>query len=201
MSRDASTRQTILEAARDVFLEAGLPGLSMRKVAARSGITATAIYRHFEHKEALLTAICEAGFEVFGSYLMGSLGEATAVTRLDETGMGYMRFGLENPGYYRVIFMSSAEDLGWEAMPESNREKLGPTFQFLVDRVRECIDEGVFAPADPVTLAGHIWAQVHGLVSLYLSGGLRPVIHSQEQFEGFFRDSLQRMREGLQVGG
>ncbi len=48
-----STREVILEAAFQLFLEQGYHGTSMRQVAGRAGITPAAIYNHFQGKEAL----------------------------------------------------------------------------------------------------------------------------------------------------
>ena len=45
------TAADIVAAARDLFLEAGPSGMTMRAVAKRVGISATAIYRHFDDKE------------------------------------------------------------------------------------------------------------------------------------------------------
>lgn len=197
VTQEHSTRETIVVAARDLFVEAGLARFSMRKVAGRAGISATAIYRHFDDKEALLMAVLEHGFEVFGGYLFNSLGAASALGRLTDAGVAYMHFGLENPGYYRMMFMSSCADLGFEDMPENNQEKLAPTFMFLVDRVRECIADGVFRDADPVELAAMIWSHVHGMTSLYLSDSLHPVIRDRAAFEAFYRGSLDRLYQGL----
>ena len=51
------TRATILKSAMEVFLEAGYQEASMRKIAARAGITAGAIYNHFSGKEEMFNEI------------------------------------------------------------------------------------------------------------------------------------------------
>ena len=63
------TRQQILCEAREVFLENGLSGFSMRTVAQRVGVTATALYRHFDGKDALLASMLGEAFATVGSYL------------------------------------------------------------------------------------------------------------------------------------
>ena len=47
------TRELILKSAMDIFLETGYQEASMRKIAARAGITAGAIYKHFSGKEEM----------------------------------------------------------------------------------------------------------------------------------------------------
>ncbi len=60
------TRAAILKSAMEVFLETGYQEASMRKIAARAGITAGAIYKHFSGKEEMFNEI----FEESGRKLM-----------------------------------------------------------------------------------------------------------------------------------
>ncbi len=60
------TRTSILKSAMEVFLEVGYQEASMRKIAARAGITAGAIYKHFSGKEEMFDEI----FEESGKKLM-----------------------------------------------------------------------------------------------------------------------------------
>jgi AcrR family transcriptional regulator len=195
MVEPSDTRSRILSVASELYAKEGLSGLSMRKVAEKVGLTATAIYRHFEDKEALLQALGAEGFRLFGSYLWEALGEGTPEARLVRTGERYLRFALEQSRYYEVIFISPASELGLERLPQQNRERLGSSFQFLVDRVKECMAAGVLAPAEPLDVAVSIWAHVHGLVSLRLMGHLGKV--EESQFEALFHRSVARLLAGL----
>ena len=51
-----STQRAYIKAALDVIEEEGVTGLTLRKVASRLNVTPMAIYKHFENKEALLSA-------------------------------------------------------------------------------------------------------------------------------------------------
>lgn len=53
------TRETILKAAEKEFLEKGFRGASMRNIAGKVGISAAALYWHFDNKEALFDALVE----------------------------------------------------------------------------------------------------------------------------------------------
>jgi AcrR family transcriptional regulator len=178
-----------------VYLEGGPASFSLREVARRSGVSAAAVYRHFDGKEALLGAVCSEGFRIFSSYLLRALGEPTPKGRLLAAGDQYRRFALENPRDYRVIFMSTAEDLGFDRGP-TTPEGTGATFQFLVDRTQECIAARVLAPGDAVAIAAVIWAHVHGLASLRLSGHLASA-GDDVAFAKFFRTSTERLLLGL----
>lgn len=49
-------RQAYIDASLDVIAEVGVEKLSLRKVASRLGVTAMAMYKHFDNKGALITA-------------------------------------------------------------------------------------------------------------------------------------------------
>lgn len=191
------TRDRIVEEARDLYLTGGLSALSMRKVAERVGVSATALYRHFDDKESLLMAVVQAGFERFTSYLLRGLSGKTPAERLTLTGEGYLRFALENPSYYRIMFMSTREDLGYDRFPAQSREKLSSSFQLLVDRTRECQDAGRVRKGDPVELAVVIWSFCHGLVSLYLSGHMGPLDRKPAAFARFYATAQAEFLAGL----
>ncbi len=187
------TRAGLLAAARDVFLEDGETQFSLREVARRVGVSAAAVYRHFDNKEALLLAACTQGFQVFSSYLVRALAARTPLERMLATSEQYRSFALENPLDYRFIFMTVADKVRYpaeETVPQDT------TFQFLVDRVRECTEVGVLAPGDPTITAVLIWAHVHGLVSLRLSEHLHAV-GDDAAFTGLYRASVQRLLRGL----
>lgn len=198
MTRDGdSTRDSIVEQARDLYLAGGMSGLSMRKIAQRVGVSATALYRHFDSKEALLVAVVQAGFETFTSYLLRGLAGASPAERLSLTGEGYLRFALEHPSYYRIMFMASRDDFGFDELPQRSRETLGRSFHLLVDRVRECQESGHLRPGDPVEVAVLIWSFSHGLVSLYLAGHMGPLGGDDQAFAGFFARGQSDLLAGL----
>ena len=57
-----STQIRIFLAARELFDERGMEGISMRRIADKIGITPMAIYKHYPDKDALLNALMLDGF-------------------------------------------------------------------------------------------------------------------------------------------
>jgi AcrR family transcriptional regulator len=163
------TQERILSAARELFLSGGAEAVTMRNVAERVGVTATALYRHFEGKEALLQAVIRSGFEGFGAYLYRALEGSDALDRLRRSGQLYLDFALQQPQMYRTIFMAPRPA---EVACEPEKPGQAPTFRFLSDRVRECMQAGLLKTDEPEAVALAIWSHVHGLVSLHLSGAL-----------------------------
>jgi len=164
-----STRDRILAEARELYAREGLAGLSMRKVAGRLDLSATAIYRHFRDKEALLLRMVEESFQVFASYLVRALSEATPRARFDRTVRAYHDFALDNPNDYGLLFMSSAKHWGLSHVPEDKGAQFRATFQLLVDRIEECMDACVMQRRDPEQTALLVWAHGHGLASLWMT--------------------------------
>jgi AcrR family transcriptional regulator len=189
------TKARLLTEARDLYLEEGFARFSLREVARRVGVSAAAVYRHYDGKEALLRAVCSAGFRIFSSYLLRALAGATPSERMALCAEQYLRFGLENPRDYRVIFMGMVEEFA--AVSSVGKPIEGEqTFQFLVDRVRECMQARVLREDDPHTVATIIWAQVHGLVSLRLSGHLAR-IGTDAEFARFYERATTSLLAGL----
>ncbi len=193
-----STRERLLFHARDLYLAGGTAAVSVREVARRAGVSAAAVYRHFDGRNALLATVCEAGFHRFATYLMRCLSARTPRERILGCSAQYLAFGLEHPQDYRVMFLSPAEEVA-VFLPKGGPEA-APTFQFLVDRVRECQEAGVLRAGEPTAAALAIWAHVHGLVSLWISGQLAHG-RSEAQFRSMYHGAVQRLLEGMATPG
>lgn len=176
-----------------MYLEGGLDGFSMRRLARSLDVTAPALYRHYEGKEALLRDVIDEAFKMFGAFLYRALAGLTAQERLRMTGEGYLAFALEHPRLYQVIHVSP-ELLGFDDLPADVTRQACATGQFLVDRVRECMDADVLAGDDPQAVATTIWAFSHGLVSLYLDGVLTL---DRDAFLAVFHSSFARLFAGI----
>jgi len=171
-----STREQILSEARELFLKRGLSGVSMRLVAEAVGVSATALYRHFNDKDALLASLLGEAFGTFGSYLGRCLGGRTPLERFRICGRAYVEFALDHPRDYELMFLTNCHDLGFKRLRTEVDKRSQPTFDVLVDRVRECIQTGVFVEREPRQLALFAWATLHGPVSLWLLGQLKEAL-------------------------
>lgn len=162
-------RERILECALDLYLEHGLKGLSMRHVGDALGVSATAIYRHYRNKEDLVHNVIGEAIKLFGSYLFSALSAKTPEERYLKSCQAYLDFALEKSKYYDVIFLAPSS-LGETDPPEELQSQIQATFQFLVDRVQECMESGFFRKDDDAhSVAMTIWSHAHGLVSIYLA--------------------------------
>ncbi len=181
-----SMRARILAEAKDIVAGAGARAVTMRGVAARVGVTPMALYRHFPGRDALIAAIVGEAQATFLAYLQRSLAEPTAERRFFAAGDQYLAFALEHPRRYAALFTdagprrpeAAANDAGWED---------AVTFRFLVDRIRDCVADGVLRVDDAEDAALTVWAHVHGLVSLHLAGKLPA---DDARFRAIYRRSV-----------
>ena len=112
-------RAKILDAARELFVAHGVEAVSMRKVAEKIGYTATTLYNHFEDKDVLLHALCEADFGALGESFLKIGKIADPIQRLRKLGEAYIAFALEHPSHYRFMFMTPHPHHGDDQCEES----------------------------------------------------------------------------------
>jgi AcrR family transcriptional regulator len=190
------TRAQIMNEARELFLATGLSGFSMRALASRVGVSATALYRHFADKDALLATLLGEAFQTFGSYLGRSLAGKTPFERIQLAGKAYVDFAIEHPRDYELMFLTNCAELGFDKIQQELNERARPTFEFLVARVDECLAAGVFDPRPTLSIAVYIWSSLHGVVSLWLFGQLG-VVSDPQVFKEQAAFTLDRLLAGL----
>lgn len=168
--RTADTEAAIVEVARDLMAEGGLDALSMRAVARRVGVSATAIYHYFENKQALVDRVVLSGFRRFLQYLEEAAETADAPhDRLHALGRAYLRFATENRQYFKVMFTIHPEDPRTiEDLPG------GGGYELLRSTVEQAMETGHIRREDPDLVAFYLWAHVHGLATLTLFCELEP---------------------------
>ena len=98
-------RLKLLKAALEVVCEEGLSGLSMRRLAARVGMTPMATYRHFRDKEALVAALVELGFERWSEYLDRTRRARSPLVRMKRVLEQYVDFSIEQPRLFDLMFL------------------------------------------------------------------------------------------------
>jgi AcrR family transcriptional regulator len=186
-------REHILACACDLYLEKGLDGFSMRKLAKQVGITAPAIYRHYDGREEVLSDILREAHQTFSQYLYRALSAPTPLERFFGAGEGYLDFVFDHPRWYGMLH-TAPEHLGMESVPDDIKAMGCAIHQFWIDRVRECMEAGILKAGDPIETSVTMWAHAHGMVQLYHQGQFRM---TGEEFRLLFKDSGARMMMGV----
>jgi AcrR family transcriptional regulator len=186
-------RRIILDEAGELFLEQGYEGFSMRRVAERIGYSATTIYRYYEDKDDLLFAVVNEGFSEFARQLTEAAENVSnPLKRLEALGQAYIKFGLNNPVYYQMMFMQRA-DLLFERRKEQTQPMI-ESFDVLQRSVRAAMDAGVMKRGDVETYSRVIWSVVHGVTALALAN---PKRFTSEVVEKNTRLALRMISNGL----
>lgn len=159
----------LLEDAVALVARSGVTALSLRELAAGVGTSTTAVYSLFGNKEGLQRAVLVRAFELFAAEQ-----EQVPVTEdpvADVMGLGavYVQWAVDNPNLYEVMY---GKALIGVAAAEATERAASRAMAPLTSAVERAIDAGAFRPADIVTVSTSLWAQVHGLASLILTGDL-----------------------------
>ena len=156
----------IIDAARDLILEGGIEAISMRAVADRVGVTATALYHYFASKQDLVEKVSRRAFEAFDATVLDAVARQPegSMERVRAIGEAYIRFATENVGYFRVMFSTDVQDpRALEDLPG------GGGYPVLPQAIVGAMDSGQMRRGEPDVVAVYLWALVHGLVTLYLT--------------------------------
>lgn len=154
-------RADLLDAAADLIAEhRSVDRVSLRAVASNAGVSAMAVYNHFDDKADLMEAAVDHCWDEFQVALTAAyLGADTPYAQLREAGGAYVRFALEHPGKYRVLFSDPAD---LPARPE-------PVGLSAFDQLIGVVTEILTARGDdrdPVFVAVQVHTWIHGIVCL-----------------------------------
>jgi len=189
VGKPANVRAAILDAARALYFEHGTDGVSARKIAAAVGVSATTIYIYYRNIDDLLHHLRMEGFALLIQYLQDATGDS-ALERILGMGRAYFRFGTEHSNYYEMMFFHRFRELPKAEIIQ--REVYALTL--LRDVVKSGIEQGeIRRDIDLMVLTNGLWAEIHGITSLAVSGRLWQTVSGQHEqvldaiFEGMTR--------------
>lgn len=97
-------RGTLLEQAPRLIAEIGREKFSLRTLAAQSGVSHAAVYRHFGSLRELYVAVALEGFGSLAR-IGATLDERQPLAaQLEALALAYFRWAMDHPGYYQVMF-------------------------------------------------------------------------------------------------
>jgi AcrR family transcriptional regulator len=168
-------RRALTEAALALVQDEQNWNFSLREVARRAGVSHNAPYNHFADKRDLLAAVAVAGFVTLREQLQAAItGAKNAETALVKSGVAYVKFGVENPAHYRLmfgsIFVPTAN--GW---PEALIDAADRAKRVLAEIIFRGAEAGDFvvSPTNKKELEVAVlsaWSTVHGLTMLAIDG-------------------------------
>ena len=165
-------RLTLLRVVGDLVREEGVGALSLRAVARRADVSHTAPAHHFGTKEGLLTAFAAEGFNRLAATMAEAQraeGATTGPHLLAASGRGYVRFALDHPDEFAMMFRPELVKANDPTLAAASKRAYEP-LRIAIDR---CIAEGLLADVDPQVAGVAAWSLAHGFADLWFSGRLQ----------------------------
>ncbi len=168
----ANIKRAILDVSLKLGTELGEEGLTMRAIARGLGVSATALYQHYESKAAILRELRTKGMEQLNAYLAPAFDEPDPVQQLRRNAELYLRFSREHPWMYHLI-NDTPED--WGAQTGDRRAAATGSVTRTFDALRLCEQRGLLLEnVELETAPLSIWAALHGMALLMSSGRVSP---------------------------
>ena len=138
--------------------------LSLREVARGVGVSATAVYRHFPDKAALMAALAAQGLDMLSQVQHAAYDAAGGgVAGFNATGAAYVRFALLHTALFRLIFANPPTGKVVELADSPDN-----AMRFLMENAAKLAPPGM----EPRVFALQSWSVAHGLAMLIIDGQL-----------------------------
>ena len=191
-------RKLLLEASMKLFVEEGFENVTIRRIADLIEYSPTTVYLYFKDKDEIFYSLHDVGFEKMQEFNHNLASIQNPLLRLHKMGENYLRFGMENPEYYSLMFINGE--------PMKKMSELGCDWQVgdaalsrLQATVAECIEKGYLAKADPHLVSLSVWGFVHGLVSLAIRQRLEKFVPDEKMLLPTMERSLNWFMNNIDI--
>ncbi|HWB93244.1 MAG TPA: TetR/AcrR family transcriptional regulator [Puia sp.] len=191
-------RKLILDASMKLFVEEGFENVTIRKIADLIEYSPTTVYLYFKDKDEIFYSLHDIGFQKMHEFNHQLDSIQNPLLRLHKMGENYLRFGMENPEYYSLMFingepMKKLIELGCDwTLGDSALARLRAT-------VSECMEKGYLAKGDSYIASLSVWSFVHGLVSLAIRQRLEKFISDEKMLLPAMEQSLNWFMNNIDI--
>jgi AcrR family transcriptional regulator len=175
-------KNALIQAGFELVERHGIEQVSLRKIAARVGVSHAAPKHHFPDVSTLSAYIAASGYELLLSkinehiqkveqgLLSASKSSSKNADKLFAFGTAYLEFAFTNRNIYDLMTSNEvSRNYNVEDLNINRNRVLGD----LQELILSCQAEASVRPGNPESLAIYMWSTVHGFISLTL----------REQFE------------------
>lgn len=184
------SRDRIFSAAKSVLEREGIPGLSVRKVARRAGVSPMAMYNHFADKHALLNALMEDGFATWEGIVRAIRARDPMewlVRLMDE----FLDFALGQPHRFDAAFLLPATQA--RQYPNDFVAGRSPVVAMMMVRIDQAKAEGRLGNEPALEVALALSAMAQGFVSMHRAGRFS----SEKQLRTLYRKTVGHCLESF----
>ncbi len=185
-------KNALIRAGAEILYEEGTAALTLRKVAARAGVSHSAPYAHFDDKQALIAAISTDGFQKLFDLLSNTMAmhRDNPTTLLREVAWAYLQFAQEDPARFKVMFSGilKEEHQYPELVATSHK-----TFSLVVELVSLGQQTGLLHEGPQDAIAVSVWSLVHGFTELLVEGQISHSILQKSSLKDLLSQVLNQI--------
>lgn len=162
-------KNALIDAGIQILETEGLPGLSLRAIAAAVGVSHTAPKNHFGSLRGLHTAIATTGFGRHAALMRQGVDAASGKKARQHAAMhGYVGFALTNPHLFELMFSPLYCDFSDPALQQAAQQSYA-----VLAGISSGLDwDKAHLPEAQKRAEMMLWSLVHGYAKLRLSGQL-----------------------------
>lgn len=159
-------REAILSAALKLFSDKGFDNVTMRNIADEIEYSVGTIYLYFKDKGEIFFELHNRGFAEFYKKQLSVQRIKDPIERLKAHGEAYVKFAMESPEYYDLMFISRTP--AKEIKKSEHWEEGERTYEILKLNIKQAMEAGYFKNVDLDVAAFSLWSFVHGMSSLFV---------------------------------
>ncbi|ACC43310.1 HTH-type transcriptional regulator BetI [Mycobacterium marinum] len=171
-------RAVILDEAARLVAQRGADRVSMRELARDAGVSHAAPAHHFTDRRGLFTALATQGFQLLAAALVAARGHFA------DAALAYVRFAIEHPGHYQVMFNRSLHDADDADLAAAQAAAAAE----LAAGVATLRDPGARSDPEGAQLAA--WSLVHGFSTLWLNDALDAQVRALDPMDTVLRIAM-----------
>ena len=188
---DEATAAALLQAAEKIAETEGLPALTVRRVAEKTGTTTRAVYTSLGSKQALLSGLGARAFDMLAAMVDRLPPASDPAADLVAAGtLGFRPFALNHPALFQIGIQQTS-------MPSDVAQTIAPAAEralpALHSRIARLRDAGRLGARTIPEAAWEFHAVCEGLAALELRCTLRP-----EDGQRLWEDTLSALVAGWQ---
>ena len=162
-NRAVLSADAIVAEALEVVRESGIESLSMRTLGARMGVTAPALYAHIGSRDQLLRACAQVCYDELANRFAAVRADST-IEMVRQASLVYVQFSIDEPQLFQLMFLYRPDSIVLDI--DNEHSGASAVFNAMVGNLRNAIEEGDLAPAEPLDYALAMWAAVHGVATV-----------------------------------
>lgn len=161
-------QEALIAATEEILAKEGAESFTLREVARRAGVSPAAPSHHFGNAAGLLVTVALRGYTELTRMLQeAGAGEGSPVERLHAQGAAYVRFALQHPGRFEIMFSHKRHLAGDDRLKGAGRA----AYAELEQTLKSCVPANDPNAAQTARLAAvAAWSAVHGFAKLAVEG-------------------------------